>query len=87
MDTYKLIFPTDTTEQEVRAKLTPYLKEDLVMHNFRQNAVIGGNKITYAVVDLPLEIVKTIISEGVAQVDGMRAFAPRPSCAGECESC
>lgn len=86
METYKLIFSPETTQQNAETILSKYV-DKLKMHNFRQNVTIGGNKVSYAVVDLPLEVVQTLVNEQVARVEGMKGTISHPSCAGDCESC
>lgn len=85
METYKLIFAPETTQQEATTILSRYI-DKLVMHNFRQNVAIGGNKVSYAVVDLPQDVVQTIVNTNVAKVDGMQSSRCLPSGA-ECADC
>lgn len=85
METYKLIFPPETTQKEAESILSKYV-DKLVLHNFRQNVAIGGNRVSYAVVDLPQDIVQTIVNTNVAKVDGMQSTVCRPSGA-DCADC
>lgn len=52
METCKLVFPAGTTQESIKDILAKNAKE-YVLHTFQENVVVGCNKVSFVVVDLP----------------------------------
>lgn len=85
--TCKLIFPFGTiTEEGVRQLLAKYT-EDYSVANFYPDREVGCNRITFAIVDIPLKVMQQLANDSkVKEVDPMTSYSKRPSNAECCNS-
>jgi len=83
--TCKLIFPYGTiTEEGVKQLLATYT-EDFTIANFYPDREVGCNRISFAVVDIPLKVMQKLANDSkVKEIDPMTSYSKKPSNAECC---
>lgn len=90
--TCKLIFPVGTITKEQVSDLLKQYTSDFSVGNFYPEIEVGVNKICFAVVDIPRDIIPRLMKEKIINdVDLMASytaqFAPKQGCgSGGCGS-